>query len=202
MSIESGVKGTCNTNPAHKSHSWYAIRVRSKFERIVSTALSGKGYEEYLPCYRSRRKWSDRSKDLDLPLFPGYLFCRFDVELRLPILVTPGVISIVGIGKIPVAIADQEIDAIQTMVRSGLLLRPWPQLAVGSSVVIEKGPLKGLEGIALDIKKKYHLFVSVPLLQRSVSVEIERDWVRPLPTAPIPRSASSVSGFPTAIKVA
>jgi len=202
MSKESSIQGTSQTDPAHASRSWYAIRVRSKFERIVSTSLSGKAYEEYLPIYHARRKWSDRSKDLDLPLFPGYLFCRFDVELRLPILVTPGVISIVGIGRIPVAISDQEINAIQTMVRSGLLLRPWPQLAVGSRVLIEKGPLKGLEGVALDIKKKYHLFVSVPLLQRSVSVEIERDWVRPLPTGTIPRNVTSVNAFSTVTKVA
>ena len=202
MIMESKIKGAGQTNVAQTSHSWYAVRVRSKFERIVSTSLSGKGYEEYLPLYHSRRKWSDRSKDLDLPLFPGYLFCRFDVEFRLPILVTPGVISIVGIGRIPVAISDEEIEAIQTMVRSGLLLRPWPQLAVGSRVVIEKGPLKGLEGVALDIKKKYHLFVSVPLLQRSVSVEIERDWVRPILTATIPRSASSTGGNSTPAKVA
>src|ERR1700683_5171958 len=117
---------------------WYAIRVRSKFERTVPAALSGKGYDEYLPLYRSRRTWSDRSKDLDLPLFPGYVFCRFDEQVRLPILVTAGVISIVGIGKIPIAISEREVDAIQTMIRSGLHLQSWPQLAVGSRVVIEK----------------------------------------------------------------
>ena len=131
------------------------------------------------------------SKDLDLPLFPGYLFCRFDVQVRLPILTTLGVISIVGTGKIPVPIPDQEIDAIQTMIRSDLHVQPWPQLVVGSRVLIEQGPLKGLEGVALDIKKKYRLFVSVPLLQRSVSVEIDREWVRPLSTFIAPRSVSS-----------
>lgn len=169
-------------NPAHNIHSWYAIRVRSKFEQAVSTALAGKGYDQYLPLYRSRRNWSDRSKDLDLPLFPGYLFCRCDVKVRLPILTTPGVISFVGMGKTPVAISDDEIDAIRTVIRSGLHLQPWPQLVVGSRVLIEQGPLKGIEGVALDVKKKYRLFVSVPLLQRSVSVEIDRDWLRPIST--------------------
>lgn len=172
-------------------HSWYAIRVRSKFERAVSTALLGKGYDEYLPLYRSTRRWSDRAKDLELPLFPGYLFCRLDVQVRLPILTTPGVISIVGTGKTPVAIPDGEIEAIQTLIRSGLLLQPWPQLVVGSRIVIEEGPLRGLEGVALDVKKKHRLFVSVPLLQRSVSVEIDREWVRPISSAAAPRSASS-----------
>jgi transcription antitermination factor NusG len=171
---------TYQVTPEQTTHSWYAIRVRSKFERIVATALSGKGYEEYLPLYHARRTWSDRSKNLELPLFPGYLFCRFDVQARLPILITPGVVSIVGIGRVPIAISDHEVESIQTMVQSGLLLQPWPQLTVGSRVVIEQGPLKGLEGVTLDIKKKFHLFVSVPLLQRSVSVEIDREWVRPL----------------------
>lgn len=190
--MEPRITSAYQLGPAPTTFSWYAIRVRSKFERAVSLALSGKGYDEYLPLYHSRRTWSDRSKDLDLPLFPGYLFCRFDVQVRLPILTTPGVVSIVGTGKTPVAISDREIDGIQTMVRSGLHLQPWPGLVVGSRVVIETGPLKGLEGIALDVKKKYRLFVSVPLLQRSVSVEIDRDWVRPLSAAVAPLSMSSV----------
>jgi transcription antitermination factor NusG len=110
MSLES-FPSKCQLKPAQTMPSWYAIRVRSKFERAVSIALSGKGYHEYLPLYRSRRTWSDREKDLDLPLFPGYVFCRFDVQVRLPILTTPGVISIIGMGKIPVAVPDTEIDA-------------------------------------------------------------------------------------------
>jgi transcription antitermination factor NusG len=161
---------------------WYAIRVRSKFEHVASAVLSGKGYEQFLPLYRSSRQWSDRSKTLDLPLFPGYLFCRFDAEDRLlPILTTPGVISIVGAGRIPVAIPDREIEAIQTIIASGLLPQPWPHLSVGSRVVIERGPLAGIEGITLDVNKRHRLIISVPLLQRSVAVEIDRQWARPLP---------------------
>jgi transcription antitermination factor NusG len=183
MSAESKGPSTCQNRPISKIiGAWYAIRVRSRFEQAVSGALSGKGYEAYLPLYKVRREWSDRLKAVDSPLFPGYLFCRLDVQVRLPILTTPGVISIVGTGKTPVPISEREIDAIQTMVRSGLLLQPWPNLAAGSRIVIEKGPLQGLEGVALNIKNKYHLFVSVPLLQRSVSVEIDREWIRPLAT--------------------
>jgi transcription antitermination factor NusG len=106
----------------------------------------------------------------------------------------------VGSARTPIAIADGEIDAIRTMVRSGLDLRPWPHLVVGSRVVIEQGPLKGLEGVTLDVKKRHHLFVSVPLLQRSVSVEIDRQWVRPLSTFIAARSVSS-AGTPV-VKVA
>jgi transcription antitermination factor NusG len=191
MSVESVIPYINRINGAPTNHSWYAIRVRSKFERGVAASLSGKGYEQYLPMYRSRRQWSDRTKEIDLPLFPGYLFCRFDAQVRLPILTIPGVISVVGISKTPVAVPDHEIDMIQTMVRSGLLLRPWPQLVVGSRILIEKGPLQGVEGVTLDIKKKHHLIVSVPLLQRSVAVEIDRDWVRPLPAARAARDAAA-----------
>ena len=187
-------------NAPQKNLSWYAIRMRSKFERVAAAALAGKGYEEFLPLCRSRRKWSDRSKELDVPLFPGYLFCRFDVQERLlPILTTPGVVSIVGAGKVPVPIPDEEIAAIQTVVRSGLRARPWPHLVAGSRVVIEKGPLTGIEGVTLDAEKRFRLIVSIPLLQRSVAVEIERDWVRPIPPLPIsttpgPRPVVSVTG--------
>ncbi len=191
MNVESSVASTDQMNPAEPRAAWFAIRVRSNFERAISASLEGKGYTQYLPLYHSRRTWSDRSKDLDLPLFPGYLFCRFDAQVRLPILTIPGVIAIVGIGKIPIAISDQEVEAIQAVVRSGLHLQPWPQLAVGSRVVIEKGPLTGLEGVTLDIKKKYHLIVSVPLLQRSVAVEIDREWVRPLSKSIDTRGAAS-----------
>jgi transcription antitermination factor NusG len=172
---------------------WYAIQVRSKFERVASAALSGKGYEEFLPLCRSRRRWSDRQKEIELPVFPGYLFCRFNAQERiLPILTTPGVVSIVGAGRIPIPVPDEQIDAIRTVIRSGLYAHPWPDLAVGAKVLIEKGPLAGIEGVTLDVDKKYRLLVSVPLLQRSVAVEIERDWVRPISTSFPPRGVSSL----------
>jgi transcription antitermination factor NusG len=185
-----------------KTFSWYAIRIRTRFEQTTSTALAGRGYEDYLPLHRVRKRWSDRSKDLDLPLFPGYLFCRFDVQARLPILTTPGVLSIVGLGRMPVPIPDQEIESIRMMERSGLNLHPWPQLAVGSRVLIEDGPLKGLEGVALDVRNKHHLFVSVPLLQRSISVEIDRDSVRPISAPAISKAFRGVDRFPVVAKVA
>ena len=100
--------------------SWYALRVQSRLSSLASTTLRGKGYEEFSPLYRSRRRWSDRTKELELPLFPGYLFCRFDVSDRLPILTTPGVIGIVGIGKTPAPVDLDEIEAVRAILRSGL----------------------------------------------------------------------------------
>src|SRR5450759_4877128 len=160
---------------------WYALQVQTKLGSIASVALRGKGYEEFLPLYRSQRRWSDRVKQLDLPLFPGYLFCRLDVQDRLlPVLTTPGVISIVGAGKTPIPVAEEEISGIRAILRSGLAAQPWPFLDVGSRVYIEAGPLAGLEGIITTIDKHCRLVVSVSLLQRSVAVKIERDWARPV----------------------
>ena len=98
--------------PSNGSYPWFALRVRSRYENTVATFLGGKGYEWFLPLYKSRRAWSDRIKETQLPLFPGYIFCRFDLQHRLPILTTPGVVSVVGIGRRPVPIDDAEIAAL------------------------------------------------------------------------------------------
>jgi transcription antitermination factor NusG len=152
--------------------------------------LSGKGYEAYLPLYRSKHRWSDRLKQLDLPLFPGYLFCRFEVRNRLPVLTTPGVIGVLGAGKTPIPVDDEEIEAIRAVLRSGLTAEPWPFLSVGSKVYVEAGPLAGVEGIITNTDKVYRLVVSVSLLQRSVAVEIDRAWARPILTGLGPRAVS------------
>ena len=93
---------------------WYAVRTAAGREKAVSGQLGNKGYEHFLPVYRTKRQWSDRVKEVELPLFPGYLFCRFDINSRLPILVTPGVKLIVGYGKAPIPICENEMDAIRT----------------------------------------------------------------------------------------
>jgi transcription antitermination factor NusG len=165
---------------------WFAIRVRSRNEKIIASALHSKGYEVFLPLYDSKRRWSDRVKELELPLFPGYLFCRLDIQKRLPILKTPGVIDILGFSKTPVPIDETEIAAIQSIVASRLNAEPWPFLKVGQTVRVERGPLLGLEGILVALKKPYRLVASVTLLNRSVAVEIDRDWVSPVDRVPPP----------------
>jgi transcription antitermination factor NusG len=159
---------------------WYALRVRPRFEKVVATHLVHKGYEEYLPLYRSRRRWSDRFKEVDLPLFPGYIFCKFDVLHRLPILLVPGVMSIVGSGKSPLAVSDTEIIAVQNVVKSGLTYEPSGFISTGQLARVERGPLRGLVGIVLATKKNCRLIISINLLQRSVAVEIESDSVKPV----------------------
>ncbi|PYS04725.1 MAG: NusG-like protein [Acidobacteria bacterium] len=158
---------------------WFALRVRSQCENSVAAVLAGKGYEWFLPRYKSRRVWSDRIKEIQLPLFPGYVFCRFDPDRRLPIVTIPGFVSVVGMGKSPIPIDDAEIAGIQAAVRSGLPSQPWPFLQIGQRVRINYGPLCDLEGILLDFRGQSRLVLSVTLLQRSVAVNMDAAWVTP-----------------------
>lgn len=161
---------------------WFALQVKSRCEKAVATMAKSKGIEEFLPLYQSRRRWSDRFKSVELPLFPGYIFCRLNPQCRLPLLTIPGVLNFVGIGKIPMPIEDTEIAAIQRALTSGLITEPWPFLEVGQRIRLEEGPLSGLEGILIGTSRQERIIVSVTLLKRSVAVAIDRHWARPLHT--------------------
>jgi len=159
---------------------WFALRLRSNYERIAASHLRERGYVEFAPSYKVERRWSDRKKLLDQFLFPGYLFCRFDPNDRLPVLTVPGVVDVVGFGKMPEHIPDGEIERVRRMVDSGLFVTPHPYVQVGQAVLIERGPLSGIEGILEEVKGKTRLIVSVNLLRRSVSAEVDRHWIRPI----------------------
>jgi transcription antitermination factor NusG len=159
------------------SHSWYALQVKTNFERVAANILEGKAFEIYLPTYRKTRRWSDRIKEIECPLFPGYVFCRFDVNKRLPILTTSGVRSVVGIGKTPAAIAEDEIRTVRRMAESGVGAMPWPFLKIGQRVVVRRGPLEGVEGVLVSVRNRFRIVVSVDLLQRSIAAEIDADSV-------------------------
>ena len=156
---------------------WFAILVRTGREKTASLLLENAGYECFLPVSQSTRRWSDRTKLIEVPLFPGYLFCRMNPHSRLTVLMTPGVIRIVGVGKTPIPVEEEEIDAIQRVQRSGLSAMPWPYMQVGNVAQILEGPLRGLTGIVVKIKSGVKLVLTVSLLQRSVAVEVERSWV-------------------------
>jgi transcription antitermination factor NusG len=165
---------------------WYALQIRSRWETTAAGLLRGKGLETLLPTYTTRRKWSDRSKVVESPLFPGYVFCRFDVHNRLPVLVTPGVISVVGIGKTPIAVEDSEILSLQTAIGSGIQMEPWPYIEIGERVRIKDDVLDGMEGILTGFKGSHRVVISVTLLRRSVALEIDRGRITPLGPAGVP----------------
>jgi transcription antitermination factor NusG len=156
---------------------WYALLVRSRRESQVFSQLSGQGYECFLPVYKSERRWSDRMKEVQQPLFPGYLFCRFDIYNRGPVLMAPGVHQIVGIGRTPVAVAESEIESIRQVLASGLPSQPWLYLEVGQRVRVNHGSLNNLEGILISFKGGHRVVLSVSLLQRSVAMEVDLSWV-------------------------
>jgi transcription antitermination factor NusG len=158
---------------------WYALHVASRCEKAVSSGLVLRGYTEFLPLFRSRRRWSDRVQDVDLPLFPGYVFCQLDINRRLPVLMVPGVVRIVGVGKTPMPVEQHEIGAVQAVVNSGLLMQPWPFLKIGQTVTIEEGPLRNVTGMLTKVNGFDQLVVSITLLQRSLAVTIPRHAVRP-----------------------
>ena len=169
---------------------WYALYVNVRREKVTAAALHNRGFEKFLPFGRTRRHWSDRIKEVEVPLFPRYLFCRFNVQERHRVLTTPGIEYIVGIGKIPVPVPDVEISAMETVMNAGVTTQPWPFLQTGQWVRIEEGVLSGLEGILLDFRGSRRLVISVTLLQRSVAVEIDRLDVTPV--APPHRPPSTV----------
>ena len=161
------------------SNRWYALYVRSRHEKVVEGGLRGKGFTAFSPFYRTKRKRVDRIAEVDVPLFPGYVFCHFDANKRLPILMTPGIVGLVGT-KRPEPVDESEIASIRTLALSGRPVQPWPFLKSGQRVRLQAGPLAGAEGIFLRVKDAWHLVVSVSLLQRSVSVTIDSESVEPL----------------------
>jgi transcription antitermination factor NusG len=156
---------------------WFAVQVWSGREHISAKHLRLRGYEIFLPCYRERRRWSDRVKVIERALFAGYLFCKLNKNPEGKIITAPGVIRIVSDGQGPLPIPAQEIEAVQRIVETSLAAEPWPVPSVGQKVRIKLGPLCGIEGVVLVVKNLCRLVVSVSLLQRAVAVEIDSEWI-------------------------
>ena len=168
-----------SSSGVQNSLDWYALCVRPRYEKLANTILTNKGYGTLLPLYKCRRRRPDRYREIQLPMFPGYLFCQFDPNVRLPILTTPGVLHVVGSGRAPIPIDRAEMEAVRHLAESQLPAEPHPYLEVGQKVYIQEGPLIGTVGILLANKNSHRLIVSVTLLRRAVAVEINRDWARP-----------------------
>ncbi len=159
---------------------WFGICVHSRCEFRVRDELEWRGFENFLPVYRVRRRWSDRVKTLEYPVFPGYLFCRFHSGERGRVLRSPGVARILGCGHIPSPVSQEEIDSVRALTTSGVQLARWPYLRAGQRVRIERGPLKGVQGVILRADERTtRLVVSVDLLQRSVAAEVDGAWLVP-----------------------
>ena len=159
---------------------WYALHLRPRFEQIAAHNLQVKGYEQFLPLYRRRNRGSVNVREIELPLFPGYVFCRFSLVDRFTILMIPGVTAIVGDSKGAAPVNEQELDGLRLILESGKQYEPRPFIRVGRRLRVATGPLAGLEGSVAMSNNNCRLVIPVTLLQRSVAVEIDRHWLRPI----------------------
>jgi transcription termination/antitermination protein NusG len=152
---------------------WYALRTRSRHEKVVRDQLVHQGIEPLLPTVKRLSQWKDRKKEIEVPLFSGYCFVRFHSNQKLPVLKTVGVVDIVGGGQRPEPIPDEEINAIQTLMTSVLPYDPHPYLQEGMKVEVIRGPLQGVHGILLRKERRHRLILGVRLIQQAAAVEID-----------------------------
>lgn len=178
---------------------WYVLQCWVRKESGIAAQLQSQGFECFLPTYKSLRAWSDRKKEVEQPLFPGYIFCRFDYFHRRPIVVTPGVLQIVGCGRTPTPVEDSEVESIQVAMAAGTPTQPWPYLEVGERVRIHSGKLSGLEGILINFKGNHRVVLSVTLLQRSVALEVDLAWVASLERGDVLRTKPGLPGAPVRV---
>lgn len=154
---------------------WYALHIRSNAEKKAQELLQQRHIPEYLPLYTEKRRWTDRTKTIERPVFPGYLFARFDPEMqKRDILAVPGVLRILGAPD-PIAVKDDEIENIRRLVEAGPVLPCGP--VVGETVVVRKGPLAGVIGTVQKIKGAFRVVVNVHLLNRAVAAEVDADSI-------------------------
>src|SRR5580693_6915184 len=140
---------------------WFALGVKPRFDKAVARMLESKGFETLLPLYKKRHRYAARCKVAELPLFPGYVFCRFNVLTRLPILTTPGVTQILGTGNIPTALSEEEILSLRAAIQAGFPLHPFPFVQAGERVRIDQGALRGVVGLVVKIKGSLRVILSV-----------------------------------------
>jgi transcription termination/antitermination protein NusG len=159
------------------NNEWFAVQVVAGREHVSARHLVVRGYHVFLPCYYEHRRWSDRIKKVEMPLFSGYVFCLMDGDVAGKLITTPGVIRVVGDGRRPLAVAREEIESIRRVVQAGFQAEPWEALQEGRRVRVGRGPLRGAEGVVLRVKNRHRLIIAVSVLQRSVAVEIDPEWV-------------------------
>jgi transcription antitermination factor NusG len=162
------------------AHGWYAAYTHARHEKKVAQQLEERGIEHFLPVYRSVRKWKDRRKELDLVLFPGYVFVRMPVSDRLRVLQLPGVVRFVTFNGQPYALIGSDIDALRSALAHGLRAEHHPYLNVGRRVRVVNGPLAGAQGILLRIKTNSRLVISIDAIMRSVALEVDEGDVVPV----------------------
>jgi transcription antitermination factor NusG len=171
-----------NVGTSTASLFWFAVRVREKFRAKAEQQFTAHGYEFFSPAVMETRQWSDRRKVMSVPLFSGYVFCRFSPDRPLPILCTPGVIDIVRFGARLAEVDAAELAAIKQALESTRAVDALPELVYGQRVRVMRGPMEGVEGALAVIRSNVRLILSVTMMNRSVAVEIDRADVAAIET--------------------
>jgi transcriptional antiterminator RfaH len=156
---------------------WFAIAVKPRHEKSVAHVLDTKGFETFVPVHKNRNRHAARLRDFELPLFPGYVFSHFDLFKRLPVMITPGVTRILGVGPNPTPVDPIEIASLRKTLDKALSAKTLPFLQAGNKVRICEGPLHGVEGIIVSVRGEPRIVLSATLLQRSVLVEVDSTWL-------------------------
>jgi transcription antitermination factor NusG len=159
---------------------WYATYTHARHEKKVAKQLAERGIEHFLPVYRSLRRWKDRHKELDLVVFPGYVFVQLSLTDRLRVLQLPGVVRFVSFNGQPAALPSGDIEALRNALAQGLRAEHHPYLTVGRRVKVVQGPLSGAQGILQRTKTNCRVVISIDAIMRSVSLEVDESDVQPL----------------------
>jgi len=174
---------------------WHALYTRHQHEKVIAQALAGKGFEVFLPQYRTVHRWKDREKELLLPLFPNYVFVHGGLDRMLALVTTPGIHSLVSWGGRPANIPREEIEAVRRLVEGSYQIEPHPFLKCGDRVRVKSGPLEGIEGILVRKTRGFRLVLSVEMLSKSASVDVDTSVVERLSSGNPYRVASTGEGM-------
>jgi transcription antitermination factor NusG len=168
---------------AIEEQQWYAVQTRSRFEKIARAELEGQHIEHYLPAYEELHQWKDRKKNVEMPLFSGYLFARFhnSEKTRLRVLRTTGVVRILGTGGVIEAVPNWQVTSIRQLLVSGIRPFTHPFICEGAWVRVRRGALAGVEGRLIRLKNQARLILSIDLLSQSVATEVDARDVEPAP---------------------
>jgi len=165
--------------PSLPADTWFVLQVAPRSEKRVVSVLEYKGYQPLAPTYLLRRRWSDRVKTLEEPLFPGYVFVRTKGITSGLMCSTPGVVRLLSFGGRPTPVSDIEIDAVRSLARLGRPV-PVPYCVVGQTVKILDGPFAGIVGIIKEIRSRACLIVSVQLIEQSIRIDVTEFQVEPV----------------------
>ena len=159
---------------------WYAAYTHARHEKRVAQQLQERGIEHFLPVYRSVRLWKDRRKELEMVLFPGYVFARIGLAEKLRVLQLPGVVRFVSFNGQPTALPGEDLQALRNALQQGMRAEHHPFLTVGRRVRVMRGPLTGARGILVRQKTNCRIVISIDAIMRSVAVEIDESDVEPI----------------------